>query len=114
MTEPTRKGVFISYSHRDGQWLERLNDHLNLYVGEHPVSFWDDKKIRPGDDWLSEIEKALTQAKVAVLLVSKNFLKSEFIGKRELPVIAQAFHSGDLTILWIALNFCGYEKTILG
>ena len=98
MTKPTRTGVFISYSHSDKKWLKLLKQHLDLYVEEHQVSYWDDTNIKPGDDWFSEIETALASARVAVLLVSKTFLTSKFIGKHEVPVIRDAFHANETAI----------------
>ncbi|HEU4767662.1 MAG TPA: TIR domain-containing protein [Pyrinomonadaceae bacterium] len=113
MTKPTRKGVFISYSHSDRKWLKLLKQHLDLYVEEHQVSYWDDTNIKPGDDWFQEIETALTTAKAAVLLVSKTFLTSKFIGKHEVPPIREAFQAGELKIFWIPIGFSGYKNTWL-
>ena len=113
MTKPTRTGVFISYSHSDKKWLKLLKQHLDLYVEEHQVSYWDDTNIEPGDDWFTEIGTALESAKVAVLLVSKTFLTSKFIGKHEVPVIRDAFNAGELKIFWIPIGFSGYKNTWL-
>lgn len=113
MTKPTRTGVFISYSHSDREWLKQLKHHLDLWVQEHEVSYWDDTRIKPGDKWFDEIIQALASARVAVLLVSKTFLTSQFIGKHEVPAIREAFHSGELTIFWIPLGYCGYRNTWL-
>ncbi len=113
MTKPTRTGVFISYSHSDRDWLRQLKGHFDSYVHQHPISYWDDTKIKPGDKWFDEIMASLTSAKVAVLLVSKNFLSSKFIGKHEVPAIREAFRSGELRIFWIPLNFSAYRHTWL-
>jgi len=113
MTTSTRKGVFISYSHSDKQWLTLLQEHLALYVTENLVSVWDDTQIKAGAKWFEEIQKALSTAKVAVLLVSKKFLISQFIGKQEVPVIREALQSGEMEIFWIAIGFSGWEQTWL-
>lgn len=90
-----------------------LKQHLDLYVQEHQVSYWDDTRIQPGDRWFEEIAEAMACARVAVLLVSKTFLTSKFIGQHEAPVIREAFQSGELTIFWIPLGFSGYKNTWL-
>jgi hypothetical protein len=50
-----RKKVFVSYSHRDSEWLERLQVHLRPLERRGLVELWNDKKIRPGDEWRKEI-----------------------------------------------------------
>src|SRR3954470_17624379 len=81
---PPRTKVFISYSHADRTWLERLKWHLKPLVREGRLDCWDDTRIRPGDDWKREIRTALEKAQVAVLLISARFFASDFIDKNEL------------------------------
>lgn len=115
-----RSRVFISYSHRDAEWLDRLKIHLKPLlrqleekrpeVGEEPL-IWDDSRIEPGDEWRREIREALAAAKVAVLLVSKYFIASDFIDKDELPPILEAAKGKGLRLLWILLDECNWEAT---
>ena len=72
----TRTKIFISYSHADKEWLDRLRRHLKPLVREGDLDCWDDTHIRPGDDWKQEIENALDTAQVAVLLISADFFAS--------------------------------------
>ena len=72
LSPSSRTKVFISYSHADKDWLERLKRHLKPLVREGRLDCWDDTHIRPGDDWKQEIRSALDTAQVAVLLISAN------------------------------------------
>lgn len=87
---PFKNKIFISYAHADEDWLTSLKIHLKSlqkYVGG--FDYWDDKRLRTGDRWKEEIEKALQSASAAILLVSPDFLASDFIANDELPPILE-------------------------
>ena len=108
--EDFRTGIFVSYSHQDREWLQKLQIHLTPYLHGEQVSLWDDSKITPGADWKAEINRAMDKARVAVLLVSPDFLASSFIVQAELPVL---LNRPDLTIVWIPIRPSAYEVTPL-
>ena len=85
-----RHDVFISYSHRDAAWLERLRVHLEPLVNSDRLQVWDDGSIEPGDRWLDELRDAVGRARVAILLVSPDYLASRFIAREELTPILRA------------------------
>ena len=98
--------VIISYSHADQMYLNRLELHLRPHVREGTISLWVDTHIQPGDDWRKKIDLALISAQVAILLVSVNFLASDFVAKEELPALLKATQKRGLVILPVSVNSC--------
>lgn len=100
-----RQTIFVSYSHRDADpWLARLNAHLRPLVREGSVDLWADTSIRPGRDWRSEIAEAIGRARVAVLLVSADFFASDFIAKKELPLLLDKAREDGLVVLCLNVS----------
>jgi hypothetical protein len=108
-----RTQVFVSYSHADRKWLERLRINLRPLERSQKITVWDDSKIAAGAVWRSEIRQAMDSAKVAVLLVSPDFLASDLIVSNELPSLLDTAANDGLTIFWIAVRPSVYQQTAL-
>lgn len=105
--------VFISYSHRDTKWLERLQVHLAPLEREGVIDRWDDTRIQVGARWRDEITQALDTAKAAVLLVSADFLASKFIAENELPPLLAAAKQAGARIFPVIVSPCDYQHSLL-
>ncbi len=102
--------AFLSYSHQDIQYLERLKVHLKPLIKKGLIDIWDDSKINTGDKWQDEIEKALAESSIAILLVSADFLASDFIIDNELPPLLSTAEVKGTTILPVILSFCRFSR----
>ena len=107
MTAPT---VFISYSHKDEDWKDRLLTHLGVLQQEDLLSLWDDRRIEAGADWQPEIEQAMQAASVAVLLVSANFLTSKFILGEEVPRLLARRDKEGMRVFPIIVKPCAWKQ----
>jgi hypothetical protein len=85
-----RLKIFISYSHEDMPWIERLRVHLKPFERGDILTYWDDGRIVSGSLWEQVIIRELETSDVGILLVSADFLASEYISKVELPRLLEA------------------------
>src|SRR5215813_1685760 len=109
---PMRDLVFISSSHSDKVWLERLRIFLKPFIQQN-LQVWLDPYIEAGDDWRREISAALSRSSVGVALVSANFLASDFIYDEELPALLAGVDAGEITLVPIPISASGYKATAL-
>lgn len=106
--------IFISYSHKDKRWLDDLQTHLKPYIrNESLLRAWSDKQIAAGSKWFPEIKEALRSTKAAVLLVTPNFLASDFIHDHELTPLLKDAEKEKIKIIWIPVRACSYKETVL-
>ncbi|MCP4660499.1 MAG: protein kinase, partial [bacterium] len=103
--------LFVSYSHHDAEALEQLRRFLRPLEREQQIGWWDDSRIEKGRDWAAEIAQALDDATAAVLLISQDFIDSEFITGTELPHLLARAEAGKLTILPVFLGHSTVELT---
>lgn len=106
----TDMNIFISYCHADSEWLAKLQTHLKPLTRNQTIDLWDDTRIRPGDEWRKEIETALAAAQIAILLVSPNFIASDFIADNELPPLLDGAQAQGIKILWIPISYSSYKE----
>lgn len=102
-----RRTVFVSYSHKDAEYLEQLSTQLAPLTrnNNRNIDIWDDRQIEAGSKWKDEIRRALERARVAVLLVSPAFLASKFVTEMELPFLLSQAEAGGCQILCLHLQY---------
>src|SRR5262245_46019949 len=106
MSIPT---VFISYSHLDEPWKDRLVKHLGIAEKQGLLQTWNDRALLGGDDWFAEIINAIERGGVAVLLVSANSLTSGFILNEEVPRMLARHKVQAARFYPIIVEYCDWE-----
>ena len=107
---PPGNRIFISYSHRDQDYLERLMVHLRPLEKKGIIDPWVDTRLKIGDKWRKEIENALKQATVGILLLSADFMASDFIIDDELPPLLRAAEEKGTLILPVIVKPCRFAR----
>ena len=102
--------IFISYSHKDEAWKERLVTQLSVLKNQITLEIWDDRKIQGGDEWLAEIENALQSANMAILLISPTFLTSKFIMENEVPLLLERRRQQGVRIFPVIVKPCAWQQ----
>lgn len=104
-----RELVFVSYSKYDKEpYLTEIRKHFKPFLKN--IEFWDDSKILPGQKWREEVKLAISNTKVAILLISADFLASDFISSEELPPILKLAEEQGAVILNVILRPCLFEE----
>jgi len=96
--------VFISYSPRDEAWKNLLLAHLHLYEKQGVLEVQESGEIQGGTVWSQEIETQIKSADIAILLVSSDFLASDFIVNVELPAFFSRYENDGIAIYPILLT----------
>lgn len=107
MTKPL---VFISYSAEDEDLKDQLLSHLEVLGKAGLVEVWSADRIGAGLEWRAEIDQTISQAKVALLLVTANFLNSDFILDEEVPLLLQRREQEGLVVLPVIAKACAWHR----
>ena len=110
MFEKDKKhSIFISYSHEDKEWLDKVLKNLKPLKRYYDnVETWSDKQIIASDIWKEEIDKALNKATIAILLVSIDFVGSDFITNEELQPLLDKAQADGTKIMPLIVRPCAF------
>jgi len=100
------KKLFISYAHKDKKYKDELNTHLKSLIRLQKIEVWDDKEIDAGADWKYKIFKNLSEADIILLLISPDFINSEFCYTKELDFALKQQVDGESTIIPVIIRDC--------
>jgi CheY-like chemotaxis protein len=101
--------LFYSYAHEDEELRDELAGHLKILERRGVIRSWVDRDIVPGQEWDSEIKEALLGADIVLLLVSADFIKSDYIWGKELDTAMQLHQQGKATVIPVLIRATDIE-----
>ncbi len=104
-----RSKVFIAYCFPEKRWLDRVQTALEPFAGNGCCIVWDERKLRAGAAWKTELPEVLATTKVAMMIVSDLFLESDFITRAKLPALLERERESGLEICWVLAGQCLFE-----
>ena len=105
--------AFVSYSQTDERYRQKLDISLAQLRRNRLISFWHDRRILPGQEWDREIDKHLESADIVLVLLSPDFLASDYAYGREMSRAMERHHSGEAIVAPIILRPCDWHHSPL-
>jgi predicted ATPase len=112
--KPAPVEVFFSYSHRDEKLRDELEKHLSILKRQGVIAGWHDRKIGAGGEWARAIDDALGSASLILLLVSADFLASDYCYDVEMTRAMERHESGEARVIPILLHDCDWSAAPFG
>ena len=103
--------LFYSYSHKDEKLRDQLETHLSTLKRENRISGWHDRRITAGTEWKGEINEHLKNSSVILLLVTANFLASDYCHDVELRYAMEQHEQGNARVIPVILRPCDWKTT---
>jgi hypothetical protein len=110
MTSNTPIELFYSYSHRDERFRKRLETHLAILKRIGKIEAWHDRQIEAGTEWKTEIDTHLKTAQIILLLVSANFLASDYCYAIEMRHAMERHERGEARVIPVILRPCLWQN----
>ncbi len=108
--EHTPVTVFYSYSHADERLREQLEKHLALLRRQGAIAAWHDRQIGAGTEWAGQIDEHLNSAQIILLLVSSDFLASDYCYDVELQRALERHAAGEARVIPVILRSCDWAS----
>ena len=103
--------IFCSYAHEDEPLQQELKKHLSALQRQGRISLWHDRLIAPGTDWAQAIDHHLNSASVILLLISSDFLASDYCYGIEMQYALARQQAGEARVIPILLRPADWAGT---
>jgi TIR domain len=102
--------LFYSYAHEDESLREQMEKHLRLLRRQGLISEWHDRQIVAGTQWARQIDNHLETASVILLLISSDFLASDYCYDLEMQRALERNSRGEAQVIPIILRPCEWRN----
>ncbi len=106
--------VFFSYAHEDEKLRDELAKHLKLLQRQGVIKAWHDRKISAGTEWKDQIDEHLESARIILLLISPDFINSDYCFDIELKRAIERHTVHQAVVIPIGLRPCDWKNTSFG
>jgi hypothetical protein len=100
---------FVSYSHQDHRMLAGFRPHLAAIRRAFDVRMWTDHDIHAGTKWEPQIAAAIESAQIFVLMITPDFIASDYVYEKEIPAIQQQMREVGALVLPVVLKRCIWQ-----
>jgi tetratricopeptide (TPR) repeat protein len=107
-------GIFCSYSHRDEDLRKELDKHIKILERRGVISVWHDRKIDAGEEWKEEIDEQLESADVILLLISPDFIASDYCYDIEMTRAMARHDAGEARVIPVFLRPVNWKGAPFG
>jgi internalin A len=101
--------LFYSYSHKDENLRNELETHLKLLQRQGLIETWHDRKIEAGDEWKRKIDENLERADIILLLISADFIASDYCYEIELKRALERHENGEARVIPVIVRDCNWR-----
>ncbi len=111
VTKPAKAkkvSLFLSCSHKDELFARRLQTHLEILIREGLIDSWYDARITPGHEGGREVSKAMEAAQIILLLISADYLASDYCYSNEVFRALERHRAGEAVVIPVILRACDW------
>jgi hypothetical protein len=106
--------LFLSYSHRDEELRAQLETHLAGLRRQGFITVWHDRRITAGEDFANAIDTHLERADVVLLLISPDFMASNYCFEKEMMRALERNREGSCAVIPVILRPCDWQDMPFG
>lgn len=106
--------VFFSYSHKDEDLRDQIETQLSTLKRQGVIDVWHDRRIGAGEEFAAEIDQHIETDDIILLLVSADFIASDYCYEIEMKRALERHDAGDAIVIPVILRACEWKETQFG